>query len=187
MRLRWIRLAATFALLTLGVTILSACAGVPVSLAGIVGGVGGGLGVGLLVLFLSATQTGCDGGNLCLSIICLSLRDGGPTPSCLTVDATTGDSGELPDAGPCLRDAYIRDVGERDAAPNDAGDDPDGGDDSDAGPCLRDAASLDVRRHYGAPEPEYLSRRADERRAMIEDLKRRGVLPESVADDLGEV
>ncbi len=178
MRLRWPRIAGTYALLALGLTVLSACAGVPPSFAGVLGGLGGGLGVGLLVLLLSATQPACSDDQSCLSRdACLSLRDsgsgtclsglrdGGPfdaTPSCLSLDGGPPDSGQ--DAG-------------SDAGPTDSGP-------RDAAPCLRDAAQLDVGRHFGAPEPEYLARVSDERRAVIDDLRRRGVLTAEIADDL---
>ncbi len=151
MRLRWSGLLGSFVLFALAVTVLSACAGAPPSLAGILGGLGGGLGVGLIALLLSATQPACG--------------DGDDVDFCLSV----------------LRDAGPRDAGVEDTGVDDAGE-PDGGP-RDAAPCLRDAA-LDVERHFGVPKPEYLAQRADERREVIEDLKRRGVLPAEVADEL---
>lgn len=169
MRIRWPRIVGTFALLTLALAGLSACAGAPVSLAGAIGGLGGGLGIGLLVLLLSATQPGC--GSECLSpAFCLS-SDGGRT-------VFSPDAGGAPDAG---------EVDAGDGGAPDAGADPDAGTNPDAGAGPPDVARLDVERRFGVPEPDYLARRADERRAMVEDLRRRGVLPDAIAEQLDEV
>lgn len=175
MRLRTNRVLAAFFLATASVTILSACAGAPPSIAGIIGGIGGGLGVLMLLIGLGATQTGCStDGDLCLSPPppCLTLRDAGPRDGgsflpdvCLSI---LRDGGVDRDGGgPCLRDACLSiDGGPRD-----------GGTEMDAGGL--DAGPGDVAHLHGLPRLDYEAERND----VIAKLKDRGVLPTSFEDE----
>ena len=164
MRFRYGSLGVVFIVLVLGMTFLSACAGAPPTVAGIIGGLGSLLSVGVLALFLGASQSGCGEAELCLS-------PPPPRDACLTFFRDAGgnepDGGVL-DAGPCLRDTGVRDSG-----PDDAGD-PDGG--------RRDTGAL-----LGVPQPEYIASHDTERRDVIDALRARGVIPDELADELEDV